>query len=532
MTGKQALPTGWEQGVIGDLVGSEGEFTDGDWVESKDQDPYGEVRLIQLADVGDGRFLNKSARFLTGAKAKALNCTFLRAGDVLVARMPEPLGRAAIFPGDEKRSVTAVDVCIVRPGTDEISNSWLVHAINSPQFRGDVAALQSGSTRKRISRGNLASVALRIPPTREQKRIADKCDELLSDLDGGIAALQRALERLKLYRAAVLKAAVEGRLTETWRAAHPDFEPAEKLLERILAERRKKWEEAQLKKYAEKGQSPPKDWKDRYPEPSKPDLALLPALRKGWCWATIDQCALGDSNAITDGPFGSNLKSEHYAHNGPRVIRLQNIGDGEFVDASAHISQERYTSLQKHAVSGRDVVIAMLGEVLPRACVIPDHVPPAIVKADCAKVSFNKALCVPEYANCALNSEMVRKRAASSIKGVGRPRLNLSHVREIPIPLPPLMEQLEIWAAVSTAIDASRHQGREVATSIARSAGLRQAILKRAFKGMLVPQDPKDEPASRLLERIRAQRAVEKGRTNGGGGSRKKGRRRGGATPL
>lgn len=352
---------------------------------------------------------------------------------------------------------------------------------------------------------------IRLAPVSEQNRVVEKLEELLSDLDAGIAALERARANLRRYRASVLKAAVEGRLTEKWRAAHPDVESAAKLLQRILAERRKKWEEAQLAKYVEKGKLPPKGWKSRYPEQVKPDVSALPALPEGWCWATIDQCARGDANAITDGPFGSNLKSEHYTDSGPRVIRLQNIGDAEFVDAVAHISEGRYASLRKHAVSSRDVVIAMLGEMLPRACVVPDHVPPAIVKADCAKVSFNENLCVPEYANCALNSETVRERAASSIKGVGRPRLNLSHVREIAIPLPPLQEQSEIWAAVSTATDSSRHQEGDVSASVVRSAKLRQAILKRAFEGKLVPQDRKDEPVSELLARIRAEREGGKG---------------------
>lgn len=82
--------------ALADLL-SDGLFVDGDWVESKDQDPDGDVRLIQLADVGDGVFRDRSSRFLTSEKAKELRCTFLEPGDVLVARMPEPLGRACIF---------------------------------------------------------------------------------------------------------------------------------------------------------------------------------------------------------------------------------------------------------------------------------------------------------------------------------------------------------------------------------------------------------------------------------------------------
>src|SRR4030065_806912 len=110
------LPEGWKLASIRDLIRNGGVFIDADWVESKDQDPNGDVRLVQLADVGDGFYRNRSNRYLTYQKAIELGCTFLKEGDVLIARMPEPLGRACIFPGDAKKSVTVVDVCIVRSG--------------------------------------------------------------------------------------------------------------------------------------------------------------------------------------------------------------------------------------------------------------------------------------------------------------------------------------------------------------------------------------------------------------------------------
>lgn len=151
----EELPPGWIMGGIDDLLGDGGLFCDGDWVESKDQDPAGDVRLIQLADVGDGEYRNRSKRFLTSAKAAQLRCTFLAPGDLLVARMPDPLGRACMFPGDEKTSVTVVDVCIVRLASSANAR-WLMHQLNSPQLRQIIASRQSGSTRLRISRTNLA----------------------------------------------------------------------------------------------------------------------------------------------------------------------------------------------------------------------------------------------------------------------------------------------------------------------------------------------------------------------------------------
>jgi type I restriction enzyme S subunit len=103
------------------------------------------VRLTQLADVGDGVFRDRSSRYLREDQAAALNCTFLERGDVLVARMPDPLGRACLFPKLSQPAVTAVDVCIVRPGSGSVDPRWLMWTINSPSFRARIAEYQTGA---------------------------------------------------------------------------------------------------------------------------------------------------------------------------------------------------------------------------------------------------------------------------------------------------------------------------------------------------------------------------------------------------
>lgn len=181
-------------------------FTDGDWVESKDQDPDGEVRLIQLADIGDGLFLDKSARFLTADKARELRCTFLRPGDLLIARMADPIARCCLFPGLDQPAATVVDVSIVRPGLD-VDREYLAYAISNPAFRSEALGSASGTTRSRISRSNLGAISLPLPPLDEQRRIAevlrsvdealhtardvaDQCEQVLRvELDGIAARL-------------------------------------------------------------------------------------------------------------------------------------------------------------------------------------------------------------------------------------------------------------------------------------------------------------------------------------------------------
>jgi type I restriction enzyme S subunit len=223
-----------------------------------------------------------------------------------------------------------------------------------------------------------------------------------------------------------------------------------------------------------------------------------------------------DDAAITDGPFGSNLKSSHYSETGPRVIRLQNIGDGLFLDARAHISNEHYEKLLKHAVTAGDLVVAMLGDVLPRACIVPPGVAPAIVKADCARLRLNTDLLRPTIMNALLNSHPIRERMVSLMKGIGRSRINLGSLRSIAIPVSPYMEQIALENQLTKAEKDIEEMQSTIIESLKRIQAQRQNILKSAFSGQLVPQDPSDEPAGVLLERIRAERAA------GGTGSRQR----------
>lgn len=196
----------WDTATLADAA-SGGLFTDGDWVESKDQDPDGKVRLIQLADIGDGFFVDKSQRYLTMEKAHQLRCTFLEEGDLLVARMPEPLGRCCLFPAINQPSVTVVDVCVVR-ASRTTSNRYLNHALATSEFRSQVLACASGTTRTRVSRGNLGRLELAMPPLAEQEAIADELDQISI-----VAGRQRqAAERLKGLKSGLMSDLLSGRM--------------------------------------------------------------------------------------------------------------------------------------------------------------------------------------------------------------------------------------------------------------------------------------------------------------------------------
>ena len=528
---KFELPNGWTSATLGDLLGADGIFCDGDWVESEDQDPGGDVRLIQLADIGDGHYRDRSNRFLTSSKAADLNCTYIQPGDVLIARMPEPLGRTCIFPGDTKASVTVVDVCIVRLESS-IDRRWLMHQLNSPQMRQRVAALQSGSTRKRISRANLAKISFPIPPAKEEARIASVVDELFSDLDFVIAALDRVREKLKLYRASILESAVEGRLTAEWRARHPNIEPASELSKRILSERRRRWEEKQLRKFKEKRKVPPDHWRTKYEEPAVADCERLPSLPEGWCWTTLDQLVYqlrsgtGQTSEKTPTAYPV-LKSSAVRHG---TIDFKQLN---YLQASQSADRENFLE------SGDLLITRLSGSVEYVGCsAVVANAPLGIQYPDrifCGKLV---SIEIGDYLTYCFQHSRIRKCLENSAKSTaGHQRISMSDLKPLVVALPPLAELTVIVEMVERQLSVIGHLEAELDSMLKTEKRLRQSILRDAFEGKLLPQDTNDEPASELLKRIadereeRARQVVSvKRTTTKRNGSRKRAAKAGSAT--
>lgn len=150
---------------------------------------------------------------MSRTRADELQCTYLSPGDVLIARMPDPLGRACVFPPISQPCVSVVDVCIVRTGNPGVDPRWLMYAVNAPEMRHRIEAQQKGTTRKRISKSRLLELEFPLPPLAEQRRIVDALETQFTRLDAAVATLERAQIRLSKLTAAVLRAAADGRLT-------------------------------------------------------------------------------------------------------------------------------------------------------------------------------------------------------------------------------------------------------------------------------------------------------------------------------
>lgn len=460
------LPAAWSFDTIGSLIAKDGVFVDGDWVESKDQDPKGDVRLIQLADIGDGFYRNRSDRYLTYNKALKLGCTFLQNGDVLVARMPDPLGRACIFPGDSKKSVTVVDVCIIRPNRSDVNNRWLMYFVNAPTFRAAVASLQAGSTRKRISRSNLAKIQLPVPPPKVQNLIVAEIEKQFSRLDEAVANLKRVKANLKRYKAAVLKAAVEGRLVETEaelaRREGRNYESGEKLLKRMLETRRALW----------KG-------KGKYKEPAAPDKTDLAELPMGWAYATAEQ--LTDENrAITYGV----IKLGKPVDGGISVLRSSDVRHLR-IDLSnvKNISPEIAANYRRTFLTGGEVVMTVRG-TLGGIAVVPSQCRGFNVSREVAMLVLLEPLMAHLIA-IFIASAPLENWLMGRTKGIAYRGINIETLKALPIPVPPLAEQPRIVAEIDRRLSLVREVETQIDANLQRAERMRQSILNNAFIGTL-----------------------------------------------
>jgi len=441
----------------------------------------------------------------------------IKSGDVLFSLVRPYLKNIARVPQDLDGHVASTAFVSLRPASG-MHTDFLFYQLTQDNF---IKAIPTyGNSPPAARDEEFLDMQIPVAPPAEQQRIAAKIEELLSDLDAGVSALEHSRANLKRYRAAVLKAAVEGRLTEKWRAAHPGVETAEKLLERILAERRKKWEEAQLKKFAEKKQAPPKGWKDKYSEPVKPDVAELPKLPEGWCWASWSEIGLSQN--------GRPFPSKEYSDIGAKLLRPGNL----YATGAVGWTQKNTKCLpESYALENPDLIVgggelvmnltaqSLKDEFLGRICITAND-ERCLLNQRLARLT--PILISPQFILWLFKSAHFRKFVAGLNAGSLIQHMFTSQLEEFVLPLPPIEEQSAIVLETGRLLSICDAVEVQMNRDGYRSARLRQAILKRAFEGKLVPQDPKDEPAGELLARIRAERTDQVAAGRGRGKIRKK----------
>ena len=419
-------------------------------------------------------------------------------GDVFIS-VRAPVGPTNLCP---EKSCIGRGLAAIR-GLNGIEPFFILYLMRA--YEDELAGRGVGTTFNAITGNQLKTFEIPLPPLPEQHRIVAKIEELFTKLDAGINALHKAQSQLKRYRQSVLKAAFEGKLTEAWRATHQEeLEPASVLLERVLTERRKKWETEQLEQMRAKEKTPKDDkWKMKYKEPIVPDTSDLSELPNGWKWVKLGQITY----LITKGS-SPRWQGFNYADRGIFFLRSQNVGWGE-LDLSniAHLPEAFNEKERKSILKEGDVLLNLVGASIGRAAIASDELEGANMNQAVALIRLMK----DGLDNKFLMDYLLSPEAQSIIHGkkvdVARANLSLTDVSEFAVPLPPLLEQQAIVAEVESRLSIVDEVEKTIRVELKRAEQLRRSILKRAFSGKLAPQDPNDEPASILLERIKVEKA-------------------------
>ena len=334
------------------------------------------------------------------------------------------------------------------------------------------------------------ALILPLPPLAEQRRIVEALEAQLTRIDAGAAALRAAQARLRRYRASLLKAACEGRLLPQ----DPADEPAEELLGRILDERRERWEAEQLAR----GKDPRRL---RYEPPAPPDTDGLPELPRGWVVATLEQI----THPIRVITYGILMPKENVS-NGVLYVKVKDM-KGDKIDISSlhRTSHEIAAEYIRASLKEGDILLAIRG-TYGRVAKVPIELNGGNITQDTARIDITPHID-KDFIIIFLRSPDAQNYFKRVARGVAVKGVNIADVRAMPVSIPPLAEQRRIVAEVERRLSVLAETEAAVEANLRRAERLRQALLRRAFAGRLVPQDPSDEPAGALLERIREQRA-------------------------
>jgi type I restriction enzyme S subunit len=500
-----AIPSSWEWSTIGEVVQER--------VQQSGPRTSDSFLYVDISSIDTSIKKIVEPKTIPTAEAPSRARQNIQPHDVLVSMTRPNLNAVAIVPEGFHAAISSTGFDVLR--AHKIEPRWLFYLVQTSAFVESMSTLVQGALYPAIRPRDVRGFRIPIAPIKEQRRIVAEIEKEFTRLEAAMAALQRVRANLKRYRAAILKASFEGRLVTTEaelaRRENRPYEPAAALLQRILAEHRSYWEDDQLAKFKAL-RVVPKDtsWKTKYPRPVAPDTKEVGNAPEGWVWASPDQIASPEDYSLAIGPFGSNLKVSDYKDSGIPLVFVRNIRTHNYVNDLKYVSPEKAEELRPHWVAGGDILITKMGDPPGDSSIYPKHLPTAIITADCIKFRLTSQIPFAEFFVYAIRSDLVHSQILSITKGVAQLKVSLSRFRSIALPLPPLKEQERITEVLEREFATIAKLDNEITTALLRASRLRQAILNSAFIGKLVPQDPSDEPAEKLLDMIRANRQSPK----------------------
>ena len=450
------LPSDWQLSTLGDLLKVRNGFA----FKSKDYQEVGAL-LIRQSNLGGSRVNVKKAKYLPESYLEEYRDYLVKKGDILIG-MSGSIGKLCTYDRNEPALQNQRTGLLLFKDAEQ--KPWVWHYL--PLLEKELLKVGKGVAVQNISAIQIESFPIPVAPLAQQKRIVAEIEKQFSRLDEAVANFKRIKANLKRYKAAVLKSAVEGKLTEAWRKAHPDVESASTLLERILTDRRAKW----------KG-------KGKYKDTPVPDTQNLPTLPNAWTWSSVETLC----SDIVDCPHST----PKWEATGRACLRTTEFRPGRLVLTDVRfVSQSTYEKrIQRLKPRENDIVYSREGGILGIACMIPSGVEPCLGQR--MMLLRSHALFTPNLLMYWLNSSWTLARVRSLTGGSASPHLNVGEVKLFPVPLAPLAEQEQIVSEVERRLSVIEALEATVEANLTRASRLRQSILSTAFSGRLTVSESK-----------------------------------------
>jgi len=482
------LPANWAWSTMGEIA----EVIGGGTPKTKDPTNFegGSIPWLTPADLSGytGKTIGKGARCITQNGLDTSSAKLMPAGTILFTSRA-PIGYVVIAANEISTNQGFKSFTLK---SEKILPDYVYWWLKGNKDLAESYA--SGTTFLELSGSKAKQLPIPVAPLEQQKRIVAEIEKQFSRLDEAVANLKRVKANLKRYKAAVLKAAVEGNLTEKWREDHPDVEPASKLLERILAERRQKWEEAELAKMKAKGKLPKNDkWKKKYKEPNplttRIDLQQLPV---SWAWVTVDQIGAVGEQPVLTGPFGSNLGKSDFKPSGVPVLTIGCLQEeGILLNKAVFITEKKAQELAKYKLTKGDMLFSRMAAV-GRAGFITEEFEGAIFNYHIMRLSLAEEAIDPSYyLSYVRGARSVTDYVREVNHGATRDGINTDQLLSMPVALPPNEEQDQIIREVESRLSVVHQIDNEVDLNLKRATRLQQSILSKAFSGELTIYDKK-----------------------------------------
>jgi len=436
------LPKGWAEALLTEVAAREKfAIVDGPFGSDLKLSDYVPHGTVPVLTTKDltDKFDPKSVRYISNEKFQQLKRSKVAPGDILIAKIGS-IGKCSVYPLGAPIAIIPANLCKITVNAEVIYNRYLYWQVKSENFQNILKEITSATAQPAFSIQRLKTLSIKLAPVNEQRRIVAKLETLLSRVDTCQQRLNKIPNILKRFRQSVLSAACAGRLTADWR-------------EKI----------------------------------NLPD----------WEWGSLSQQRI----SIQTGPFGSALHRADYRPNGIPIVNPMHIKDGKIIRSLEHcVSQTKAKELQKYRLMPGDIVLGRRGE-MGRAAVVKE------LGYLCGTGSMSLK-CHPDKLNSSFVCLLLRSpQTVISLQdnSVGSTMINLNQqiVNELDFPIVTLKEQQEVIRRVEALFAFAGHIEARYTKGKAHVDKIMQSILAKAFRGVLVPQDPNDEPADMLLKRIR-----------------------------